>query len=307
MVKGSKTAYDNFIQRFGLKENEPLNKYTSFKIGGPADLLALPSNKNELTQLLKAAEKLGLDFTLIGGGTNLLITDKGIRGLVIVLRQMKSGIRTQNEKSKAPVIEADAGERLASVVRFTGDRGFSGLEFAAGIPGTLGGALKMNAGTPQGRMSDVVETVTVLNQTTLEVCTLKSTRLNWSYRNLKLDDIILGSSLKLKKSRPDVVQQTIKTNIECKQEQQPVHSASAGCFFKNPLNDDPAGKLIEGAGLKGKKVNHAMVSDLHANYIINTGDASCKDVLLLKKVIQDKVFEKYGIKLETEVRIQGEK
>ncbi len=307
MNQTKRKAYSTLIQDFNLLVDEPLKKYTSFKIGGPADLLALPKDKNELIRLITAAGYIDLPISIFGGGTNLLVTDKGVRGLVIFTRQLKSGIRLKHQNQKEALVVADAGERMASVCRFALNQGLSGIEFAAGIPGTLGGAVMMNAGTPNGQLSDIVTSIETLNKKTLAIETLKKQNIKFSYRNLELNRLILGTSLLLQHAEPAVVKSVFQKNLEKKKKTQPISSASAGCFFKNPTHGPPAGKLIEDAGLKGKVINGAMVSKIHANYIVNAHQATCKDVLLLQEFIQNDIFKKYQIKLETEVRIEGEK
>ncbi|MCF6246590.1 MAG: UDP-N-acetylmuramate dehydrogenase [Desulfobacula sp.] len=307
MNKTKDHAYSTLIQEFKLLINEPLKKYTSFKIGGPADLIALPNDKDQLIRLITKAYNMDIPISIFGGGTNLLISDKGIRGLVIFTRHLKSGIRFKHLNPKQTLVFADAGERMASVCRFALDNCLSGIEFAAGIPGTLGGAMMMNAGTPDGQLSDIVASIEILNKKTLTIETLEKQNIDFSYRNLELNSIILGTSLLLRQADPVDVKSVFQTNLEKKQKTQPISAASAGCYFKNPDQGPPAGKLIEDAGLKGKKINDVMVSKVHANYIVNTHQATCKDVLLLQEFIQNEIFKKYQIKLETEVRVEGEK
>lgn len=176
MIKAKKTAYSALIERFCLLKDEPLKKYTSFKIGGKADLLAMPKTKQELILLLEQAYDLGLLVSFFGGGTNLLITDKGIRGLVVILKQLKSEISITKKDHNEKIICAKAGELLSKVCQFAVSQSLSGLEFCAGIPGTLGGAVMMNAGTKSKDMSHVVESIKVLDQNTLKIDTIKKTR-----------------------------------------------------------------------------------------------------------------------------------
>jgi UDP-N-acetylmuramate dehydrogenase len=304
-------AYSTLAQNFGLKVDAPLKGYTSFKVGGPADLLSLPQTRDELTALLKAASESNIPITLFGGGTNLLITDKGIRGLVIITRQLKS---TLNVEETNPVgidddhriICLEAGQSLSNLCRFALDNSLSGLEFAAGIPGTVGGAIAMNAGTPASQMSDIIESLDIWDMPSQEIKSYNKKTLNFSYRNLDLPGLIVGASIKLKKGNKQEIESVFKKNIAQKKAGQPVAHASAGCFFKNPQTGKPAGELIEKSGLKGTRVNDAMVSKHHANYIVNLGNAASADILLLKEKIQNLVFEKFNINLETEVRIEGE-
>ncbi len=293
-------------QEFSLLTDEPLKSYTSFRVGGPADLLALPRTMKELKGLLETASKLDIPITLLGGGTNVLISDKGIRGLVIITTRLKSDIRITDSNSKRSLVLAEAGERLSTVCRFALDHALSGLEFAAGIPGTLGGAIAMNAGAKTGDMSGVIFDLLVIDLKTLTLQTIERKNLGFSYRRLDLPGIIVAVTLSLKPANQAKIDQSFKQNLLLKNTTQPVSAASAGCFFKNPAKGMPAGELIEKSGLKGMRVNDAMVSEIHANYIVNTGNATCGDILSLKKHIEDTVFNTFKIKLETEVRVEGE-
>lgn len=303
----------NFQKTFGLKSEEPLSRYTSFRVGGPADLLALPSNRQTLVSLLTAAREEKIPVTIIGGGTNTLVSDKGIRGLVIVLTALKTQpsilenpqIDTAHEDKKT--IRADAGERLSTICQFAMDQELSGLEFAAGIPGTLGGAIMMNAGTSAWEISQVVTAVEVIDTKNAFYQTIERKELEFSYRKLSLSDkIIVGAYLTLTKGDPGTIKDIFAQTLKNKKETQPISLASAGCFFKNPSPDMPAGKLIEDAGLKGTQINGAKISDLHANFIINIDNARCEDILALKRLVQKTVFKKYQMNLETEVKVTGE-
>ncbi|MBU8912219.1 MAG: UDP-N-acetylmuramate dehydrogenase [Desulfobacterales bacterium] len=306
MLKADNTAYSILAQDFDLLVDEPLKKYTSFKIGGPADLLALPKDKHELKNLLKKASNLDIPVTLFGGGTNLLITDKGIRGLVVITRLLKSKIRIIKTDLDGKTIGVEAGERLSNVCRFAINHSLSGLEFAAGIPGTIGGAIIMNAGTKSGEISNIVDSIEILNKKTLAFETIEKKELDFSYRRLNLTGIIVAATLTLKKESLEKIEKSFNHNLSQKNATQPVAFASAGCFFKNPVEGRPAGELIEKAGLKGVRINDAMVSQSHANFIVNIDNATCDDILLLKQHIQKSVFDKYHIKLKTEVRMEGE-
>jgi UDP-N-acetylmuramate dehydrogenase len=302
--------YSAFQQTFGLLSEEPLSRYVSFRVGGPADLLALPSDRQALEALLTAARRENIPVAIIGGGTNTLVSDKGICGLVIVLSELKTQPRiaeeTRNKKDKKTIC-ADGGERLSTLCQFAINQGVSGLEFAAGIPGTLGGAIMMNAGTAAWEISQIVAALEVIDTHTGTHQTIDRKNLAFSYRRLCMPDkIIVGAHLTLTKKDPVLIQNSFAQTMKNKKATQPISLASAGCFFKNPSPDMPAGKLIENAGLKGVQINGAKVSDLHANFIVNTGNARCEDILALKRLIQKTVFEKYQINLETEVKVTGE-
>ncbi|MCP3872089.1 MAG: UDP-N-acetylmuramate dehydrogenase [Desulfobacteraceae bacterium] len=303
IAKKTKSA---LAQKFNLLVDEPLKNYTSFKIGGPADFLALPKSKTELIRLLKEADHHDMPVTLFGGGTNLLIGDKGIRGLVVITKHLKSTIRIIDKKRAKTTLYTESGERLSKVCQFAINHSLSGLEFSAGIPGSIGGAIKMNAGTLSGDMSTIVETIEVLNQETFKVKTLHRQSLDFSYRKLHQKGFIVAATLKLTFEDPEKIKHIFKQNLAKRNATQPVSFASAGCFFKNPTQGKPAGELIEKSGLKGMRVNDAMVSDIHANYIVNINNATCEDILLLKQKVQEAVSQKYHINLETEVRMEGE-
>lgn len=300
-------AIHRICQAFDLTRNAPMKQHTSFRVGGPADLLALPETREELRALLAMAGKEAVPVTIVGGGSNLLVSDKGIRGLVVVLTRLRSGISAEPASGHTVLVSVAAGERLSSLCRYAAEKGLAGLSFCAGIPGTVGGAAMMNAGSADRGFCDTIQRLNVLNCQTLAEETIFKTDLSYAYRNLELSGrIILGLDLGLTRDDPESVGKRHAENVRRKRQTQPVAQASAGCFFKNPGPDMPAGKLIQDAGLKGKTLNHARVSDIHANYIINTGNASCRDILALKTLVQETVFRKYGIQLETEVKVTGD-
>ncbi|MBT3387314.1 MAG: UDP-N-acetylmuramate dehydrogenase [Desulfobacula sp.] len=306
MVTKENTAFSTLVQEFNLLVDEPLKKYTSFKIGGPADLLAMPKDKLELNKLLTKSAALNIPVTLFGGGTNILITDKGIRGLVVITKFLKSKIHIIQSNLQDKTIYAATGDRLSKVCLFAIEHSLSGLEHAAGIPGTVGGAIMMNAGTRFWDISNIIESIDVLDQKTLIFKILKRKELDFSYRQLNQSGIIVAATFKLTEKPREEIKKIFKENLVKKNAAQPVFAASAGCFFKNPSLGKSAGELIEKSGLKGMRINDAMVSLKHANFIVNTNNASCEDVLLLKQHIQKVVFKKFHIKLETEVRLEGE-
>ncbi len=294
--------YQQFREQFSLLSMEPLKKYTTFRVGGPADLLAVPGSVQQLKDLLKAARQRQIPVTILGGGANTLVSDEGIRGLVLVLKRLRARLDVVD----AHKVMAFSGESLAAVVRFSSDQGLSGLEFATGIPGTIGGAVIMNAGTKDKWMSHVLSSIDVMDPESLEVETIPAKDLRFEYRKLDLPGkIIISVMLDLVPGDPGAIKEKIQAHQEQKRLTQPIAEASAGCFFKNPSPDKPAGKLIEEAGLKGMELNGAKVSDLHANFIVNTGNASCKDILALSEKVKQAVFETFNITLETEIKVTG--
>lgn len=305
-------THNTLFKGLDVETNVPMARYTSFRVGGPADFLALPRRIDTLVSLAGTARDAGMPITFLGGGTNTLVSDKGIRGLVIVLTALKKGPELQKPNAgedTRPIVRmsALAGERLSTLCRTAVENGLSGLEWAAGIPGTLGGAIMMNAGAHGSDMAAVVTTVEVLNLDTLQPETLNREDLAFGYRKLDLPGrIVLAADLSLAPADPGQVKRRYAQHLKSKKDTQPVSRASGGCFFKNPSPEQPAGRLIEQAGLKGYTHNGAMVSDLHANFIVNTGNAACEDILTLKQMVQARVHERFNIKLETEVKTIGD-
>ncbi|HCY88323.1 MAG TPA: UDP-N-acetylenolpyruvoylglucosamine reductase, partial [Desulfobacteraceae bacterium] len=299
-------GHTNTFKGFDVSFNVSLSRYTSFRVGGPADVLAIPERVDTLVALLKTARTARVPVTVLGGGTNTLVTDSGIRGLVIVLTGLKTTPEFAAKKDQIR-LTAMAGEKLGKLCRMSAEKGYAGLEWAAGIPGTLGGAIMMNAGSHGSDMAAIVGSVDILNPDTLEINTLNAGDLNFSYRSLDLGGrIILSATLQLTPAAADRVKAAFETNLKAKNTSQPVSKASGGCFFKNPSPDKPAGLLIEQAGLKGTTYGGAMVSDLHANFIINHDNADCSDITTLAANVQERVFEKFNIKLEAEVKTIGD-
>ena len=301
------TGIRDLQKAFDLAADVPMAPHTRLKVGGPADLLAQPGTREELMRLLKTARRMSVPVTIVGGGCNLLVSDQGIRGLVVVTTRMRSGVRTETCSDGNVRLFMDAGERLSTVCTYAVRHGLAGLEFCAGIPGTMGGAMIMNAGTANRGIGERVHRLDVLDLTTLNTYTLEKNDLVFSYRRLNLKNhLILGITLTLSPGDPLQIRQTYNDVLTRKQHTQPMDLPSAGCFFKNPDPDHPAGKLIEDAGLKGKTIRGVQVSPVHANYIVNLGHATCKDILALKQHIQQQVWNRFRIVLETEVIITGE-
>ncbi len=282
--------------------NEPMSKHTSFKIGGPADVIALPANEEELQALLKRAKDNGIPVTLIGNGSNLLVRDKGIRGLVIKLGNMLCKIEAEGER-----LSFGSGVSLAMASRKAADLELTGMEFAVGIPGSIGGAVYMNAGAYDGEMSKVVESVRVID-TNGDLMLLKAEQLEFAYRKTKLQKsglIVTEVNLKLEPGCKDDITSKMADFSHRRISKQPLELPSAGSMFKRPLGYF-AGTLIEQTGLKGYTVGGAQVSEKHAGFVVNVGGATAADVLQLIKDVQDKVFSAHGVQLEPEVLVLGE-
>ena len=281
---------------------EPMSRHTSFEIGGPADWMVLPANTAEMSAAVKIAAEKFLPLTVIGKGSNLLVRDKGIRGLVLKVGEPMSALRCEGEN-----VIAGAGVSLADVAKFAAKAGLSGLEFAVGIPGSLGGAVFMNAGAYDGEMSRMVEAVTAVCLDG-QVCTFTATELGFGYRHSIFQDnkcIICEVRLKLQKGDQEKIEAVMQDLTRRRQNRQPLEWPSAGSTFRRPPGFF-AGTLVEQAGCKGLRCGGAEVSDKHAGFIINAGGASAADVLLLIRQVQDRVRENSGVQLWPEVIILGE-
>ncbi|MBF0204982.1 MAG: UDP-N-acetylmuramate dehydrogenase [Desulfamplus sp.] len=301
-----------------IEQNVSMKKYTSFRVGGPADYFARPASTSELTWLLGNAKKNGMPATIMGSGTNILVKDNGIRGLVISLTRMKNEIEIQNLDAEQTLVSVSAGTILAALCRKTIRHGLEDLSFAAGIPGTVGGAVMMNAGTGFGTISDRLISVDILDQDN-NLRTLDRSKLLFSHRKLEFllpssidggkkdgKPVIVRASFLLKRGSREKVAQSWISLMNKRRISQPHGIPSAGCFFKNPDFGKSAGQLIDMAGLKKKRVGDAMISDKHANFILNLGNATALEILTLRNVVKETVFEKFAVDLSEEVIIQGE-
>ena len=284
-----------------ILENEPMARHTTFRVGGPADVMFLPEGPEQVVGALEAAKAAGVPAVVIGNGSNLLVRDGGIRGLVIVLGEGMAAIaRVGNE------ITAWAGASLARVAAYAQASGLSGLEFASGIPGTLGGGCAMNAGAYGGQLSDVLVDAQVLLDGRVQ--TLARDDLEMGYRTslpLRRGGVVLSARFALAPDDPEAIAARMRELNARRREKQPLNFPSAGSTFKRPEGYF-AGALIEQARLKGRSVGGAQVSPKHAGFIVNTGDATASDILALIALVQDEVKSRFGVTLETEVRVLGE-
>jgi len=296
-----------------VRLNEPMHRHTSFRVGGPADALATPGDVKTLARLIRGAQDRRLPFWVIGDGTNLLVRDGGIRGLVITLTGGFRDIADTGEFPDGVRIRAGAGARLQGICRYAVDRGLAGINFALGIPGTVGGAIQMNAGTKLGWMSDVLRELRVLLPDGTEA-TFRRTELDFHYRMLSWEGMSLGVSpqpiilegvIALTPADPAALKNDAAEILADRRSRQPTRLPSAGCFFKNPPGAEPAGWLIEAAGLKGTRVGGAEVSTRHANFIVNRKTATAADILSLMELIQEAVQNTFDVDLEPEVHILG--
>jgi len=292
-----------------IKRNEPLSRHTSYAIGGPADILAWPADREDLRLLLQAIKTQQQRCFILGGGTNLLVRDGGFRGVMIALQRMHR-IKIEREYRSIggafAVVYAEAGASLVKLLSFAVEHGLTGLEFAAGIPGTVGGAICMNAGTSLGEMGDIVESVALISPDG-ELNTRSAEEMAFGYRTASVPEghLVLEVRVVLRRDDKEKIKARIKELLVTRKQRQPWGFPNAGSVFKNP-QEESAGMLIESAGLKGRMVGGAQVSEKHANIIVNTGKAKAADVLELMDIVKEKVLEVSGVRLEPEIKIIGE-
>lgn len=282
-------------------KNVLMKNHTSFKIGGTADEFCEAKSVSEIQELIKYAKNKGMPYVIIGNGTNILVSDKGIRGIVIKLANEFS-----KTELKENTITAEAGSVLTALSVLALKNNLEGLEFASGIPGTLGGAIYMNAGAYGGEMKDVIKSVTYLESG--EVKTIFANELDFGYRKsffTNRNAVILSAEIELKEGRFEEIKAKMDDYKKRRTEKQPLLMPSAGSTFKRPTGYF-AGKLIEDAGLKGCKMGGAMVSDKHSGFVVNAGDATAEEILSLIEYIKKTVFEKFEVELETEIKMIGE-
>ena len=281
---------------------EPMTKHTSFHIGGPAELMAQPQSEAELQSLLLKAAEAAVPVTLVGNGSNLLVRDKGIRGLVIKLGSMLRDIKVSGN-----VLTFGSGVSLAQASKKAAELGLSGMEFAVGIPGSIGGAVYMNAGAYDGEMSKVVKSVRVMNAAG-EVSELSAGELDFGYRHSALQGsgkIVTSVTVELAAGDKQAIAEKMADFSNRRITKQPLELPSAGSMFKRPPGYF-AGTLIDQTGLKGYTVGGAQVSTKHAGFVVNIGGATAADVLQLISDVQAKVFAAHGVHLEPEVLVLGE-
>jgi len=271
------------------------------QVGGPADSLLFPRDVDDLKRVVRYARRKKIPLLILGRGTNLVVRDRGIRGWVINLAQGMKKIQVDGE-----VVEAEAGLSLQRLVQFSVRKELTGLEPFSGIPGTVGGGLAMNAGAWGVELKDVLLSVTLMKEDG-EIVERSRSRLRFSYRGLAIPSswIILKGRFKLKTGKKEEIFARVKSYSEMRKKKQPLEYPSAGSVFKNP-KEGPAGKWIEEAGLKGFRIGRAMVSERHANFIINLGKAKAEEVIRLMEFVEKKVYEEKGISLEREVKVVGE-
>ena len=282
-----------------MLRHEPMSLHTSLKVGGPSDLYAIPEDREDLQVLLLWLAEQGIPWLTIGKGYNLLVRDKGIRGAVISLERFNR-ITAKGET----VVTAEAGAENLAVVRFAQNRGLGGIGFISGIPGTIGGAIKMNAGAYGEGLLEKTERLTLLRSGA--VADFRMDELDYGYRRLNLEegDIVLAAEFRLVERDQLLTEEEIRNDLELRRSKHNVGFPSAGSFFKNPAGQT-SWRLIDAAGMRGAKVGGAQVSPVHSNFLVNTGGASAQDFLALAEKVKTAVFSISGVTLEEEVRIVG--
>lgn len=292
---------EEIVGKDNIKTDEVMRKHTSFKVGGPADVMVYPVSFNMVKNLISFFKTNNINYYVMGNGSNLIIKDGGFRGVVINLTKLNE-ITVSDD-----TIIAQCGALLSLVARRALEKGLTDLEFAAGIPGSIGGAIAMNAGAYDGDMSKVVVSALVIDDNG-EILELSRDELQLSYRNsivLNKGYVVLETKLKLHHGDAEAIKAKMNDFAERRRSKQPLEYPSAGSTFKRPEGYF-AGKLIQDAGLKGKSVGDAQVSEKHSGFIINKGNATAREIMELINVVQNTVFDMYGVELHTEVRIVGE-
>ena len=295
--------HDGTLHRLfpSAKFDEPLKRYTAWKIGGPADALLEPKDADELVNAVNRARENGIPVTILGGGTNVLVRDGGIRGLTVRLAKALTNVRIEGTS-----VVADAGVLYPVLANTTAAKGLAGLEFATGIPGTVGGAVYMNAGAYGSETVEVLDWADVFREG--RVARMPNADLDLTYRHSALHDhpgwLVLRAGYTLEMGDPDVLKARIKEFRSQRMNGSP-SKPSCGSTFKRPPGDYP-GRVIEAAGLKGTRIGNIEVSPVHANYLVNHGGGTAEDALELIRLVKDTVREKLGVELESEVRVIGE-
>ena len=293
--------FNEFYDINDIKIDEKLSEYVNFKVGGPADILLIPNSKEQGIKSIKICKENNIPFYLIGNGSNILVRDGGFRGVVLSLKNVKN-IYVDGEK-----IEAECGVMLKEVSDKAIENSLTGFEFACGIPGTIGGAVFMNAGAYDGEISKVIESAEVIDEN-CNIIRLSREELDFGYRSslvMKKGYTVLSAVFKLEKGQVKTIKELIEDLTNKRESKQPLEYPSAGSTFKRPTGYF-AGKLIQDAGLKGYSIGGAAVSEKHSGFVINKGNATAKDITDLIKHIQDEVKKQFGVDLHPEVRIIGE-
>ncbi len=304
--KNIKWLSDNLGKNVRFKE--PMSRHISFKTGGRAGAFAMPETLDDLKKLVKYTVENKIEYRVMGSGTNILVREKGFDGIIISLSKCCRDIIIEKQSENRLDLRVMAGVKMRYLCRFAMENKSLTMEFALGIPGTFGGAISMNAGTAMGQLSDIIKNIFALWPDG-KIEKIEKEKLNFGYRSLLWKDhcpVILGGSFSLAKTNLGTgeIRKRAKLILEKRYKSQPLEFPSAGCFFKNPKNDS-AGRLIDIAGLKGKSLGGAQVSEKHGNFIINRKKATAEDILELADIVQNTVLKKFAVKLEPEVVVLG--
>lgn len=292
----------NILDKEGIYLNEPMKNHISFKVGGPADFLLKPKTEDEIKRLIEFFKNENIPYIVIGNGSNLLVKDGGIRGVVIKIADNFNKFEIEDTK-----VVAQSGALLSFMGKAILNKSLTGFEFAAGIPGTLGGAIAMNAGAYGGEMKDIVKSVRLMDSKG-NIIELSNKEMEFEYRRSlisKSDYIVLSAIMELKEGNFDEIKGYMKELTKSRVTKQPLNLPSAGSTFKRPEGHFAA-KLIEDSGLKGLTLGGAKVSEKHSGFVVNIGDAKAKDIIELINVVKSTVYSKFGVMLEEEVKILGD-
>lgn len=304
-LSSSQKAVLTGVVRGKIQWDAPLSAWTTYRIGGPADALVTLLDVEDLQEVLKFCRLEELRWKLLGRGSNILAADEGFGGIVIVLGEGFKYIGRDPERDQdSSWVKSGAGVGLARLSSWCADSGLSGFEFASGIPGTVGGGVVMNAGAWGRSMADVIRSIELVDQEKIEIISEK--HLNFSYRTCRAlagrkNAVVTGVTMSFKTAAPEQIKETVRTLKEKRKERQPYGQPNCGSVFRNP-EEISAGKLIDEAGLKGRRIGDAAVSEKHANFIVNCGQASAHDVLALIDEIKEKVMQTSGVELIPEVQ-----
>lgn len=299
--KKFKNLFEEFYNKANIFIDEEMKNHVHFKVGGPADILLLPESKEQVIRTIEICNSNNIPFYVVGNGSNLLVRDGGIKGVVLKLKNCN------NINVYGNIVEAECGAMLKDVSNSALKASLTGLEFACGIPGTVGGAVFMNAGAYNGEISQVIESAEVIDNEG-NIMILSKEELDLGYRTsavMKKNYIVLSAKFKLEDGNVDSIKNVVEDLTKKREDKQPLEYPSAGSTFKRPEGYF-AGKLIQDAGLKGYKMGGAAVSEKHSGFVINKSNATATDILNLIKHIQNEVKEQFGVELHTEVRIIGE-
>lgn len=276
-----------------------MKRFTSLRVGGPADLIVYPGTLDEFLRSLDIVSSCGVNWVVLGGGSNTIVADGGFRGVVIITRKLRNISLLEGGH-----VLAETGAVMGTILNATIRAGLTGFEFAAGIPGTVGGGVFMNAGANGGEIKDVVDRVWVWDNGKEDVLSRDDLRFEYRKSNLPEGSVVTKALFKLNQGDRDLSEKLVKEFLDKRNQTQPIKMSNTGSIFKNPP-EIPAGKLLDELGFKGLRVGGAKFSEIHANFIVNSGNAQASDVLKLIEIAKEEAFVKTGITLETEVRIVG--